>query len=102
MGYNAGRVALQRGPIVYCQEGVDNGNNLRETSIDSTLDVHMEFDNDIGANILRCKGYRKDIDNSSLYQPTSNKYREQELRFIPYYAFANRGETEMIVWIQEK
>lgn len=99
---NAGRVALQRGPIVYCLEGVDNGNNLREISIDSTLDVHMEFDNNIGTNILRCKGYRKDIDNSSLYQPISNKYKEQELRFIPYYAFANRGETEMIVWIQKK
>jgi DUF1680 family protein len=49
-----------------------------------------------------CKGYRKDMDKSFLYQPVSDKYKEQELRFIPYYAFANRGETEMIVWIQKK
>ncbi|HEY5586575.1 MAG TPA: beta-L-arabinofuranosidase domain-containing protein [Ruminiclostridium sp.] len=99
---NAGRVALQRGPIVYCLEGVDNGSNLREIAIDSALEIRMKFDNKIGTHVLSCKGYRKDMDKRFLYQPVCNNYKEQELRFIPYYAFANRGETEMIVWILKK
>ncbi len=99
---NSGRVALQMGPIIYCLEGVDNGNNLREISIDSALDIKVKFDETMGANLISCRGYRKDMDNKALYQPVTDKYKEQELHFIPYYAFANRGETEMIVWILKK
>jgi DUF1680 family protein len=99
---NSGRVALQMGPIIYCLEGVDNGKNLREISIDGALDIKVKFDETMGSNLISCKGYRKDMDTKALYPPVTDKYREQELHFIPYYAFANRGETEMIVWILKK
>ena len=40
----------------------------------------------------------KPKDTESLYQIATNDFEEVELRLIPYYAFANRGTTEMVVW----
>ena len=35
----------------------------------------------------------------SLYHPVKGDYRPAKLRYIPYYAFANRGESDMTVWL---
>ena len=41
--------------------------------------------------------------SKALYAPVDDSlWKEQELHLIPYYGFANRGETEMIVWIQAR
>lgn len=96
---NSGRVALQMGPIVYCLEGIDNGSNLRDIAICEALDLKMKYDEVLGLDVIEAKGYRRDPENfAELYQPLKNKYIPQILKFIPYYAFANRGQTEMIVW----
>lgn len=100
---DAGRVAVQRGPIVYCLEEIDNGPNLRDIAIDTALDVTVEYSDYYGANIIKALGYRRDPNAfEGLYRIYEDQDIKQHLTFIPYYAFANREETEMIVWINKK
>lgn len=97
---NAGRIAIQRGPVVYCLEAIDNGDKLRDIHIDLSKPITVEKNQTFKFPVLRASGWRRDHDKfTALYQEYSDTRKEQELYFIPYYAFANRGETEMIVWI---
>ena len=100
---NAGRVALCYGPLVYCLEGVDNGDRLNKISVDvdelSGAKIYSDFH---GFNSIEMRGYR-DEDNGKLYFNAKEKRaKEVTLKFIPYYAFANRGDTDMLVWVREK
>lgn len=99
---DAGRVALMRGPVVYCLEGVDNGEDLRALAVDKSLAVTEAYDEFFDGITLNAKGWRK-MPSEALYAPVDDSlWKEQELHLIPYYGFANRGETEMIVWIQAR
>ena len=94
---NGGRVALCRGPIVYCGEA-PAGTNLR--SLRFTDDNFIEsFDEEIGAITLTGKleatSATKDF---GLYRKYTAADTEKEIEFIPYYSFANHGEQEMLVW----
>ena len=42
------------------------------------------------------------MDNNNLYFDATDEYIETTLKFIPYYAYANRGETDMLVWVLKK
>ncbi len=97
---NAGRVAVMRGPVVYCIEGIDNGADLQSIR----LDIKSEFS--LGANdfiipSLEAIGY-EEKENTALYFDATEEYKEKALKFIPYFSFANRGETDMLVWILKK
>jgi DUF1680 family protein len=97
---NAGRIAVQRGPTIYCLESIDNGADLRDIHIDISAPVEEEYDAKLGTYVLHVKGWRRDKDSfNSLYRSFSETRITQTLRFIPYYAFANRDESEMIVWV---
>lgn len=98
---NAGRAALQMGPLIYCLEEVDNGKDLRNIYVDKSLNPSIQYDNYFGANTIIADGYRP-LNTSKLYSPWNEKTEKAELKFIPYYAFANRGESEMIVWVNVK
>jgi hypothetical protein len=100
---NAGRIAVTRGPLVYCLEGVDCGENLRDISIDMNAMFEVKYDEYFNAPVLFTKGYRSDISRfDCLYMPAENNYIEQDLKLIPYFGFANRGVSEMLVWISKK
>lgn len=100
---DAGRVALQRGPLVYCLESVDNGPRLRDIAIGRDFTPRLKYHELFGAYVIEAEGYRRDAGRfTQLYQPAGDTYRKEKLTFIPYYAFANRGESEMIVWIARK
>jgi DUF1680 family protein len=105
------RVAVQRGPLVYCLEQLDQPEGVR--LLDVSLDVRQkspsqfqeEFRSDLlgGIVVLKHSGavYEKSDSPAGLYyQYTSAapKTRQVELRFIPYYAWANRAATPMQVW----
>ena len=96
---NAGRLAVKRGPIVYCLEGIDNGDNLRDISINLNADFKICEESPFSLPVLYTEGYRRETDDCSLYNQASNNKISQKLKFIPYSNFANRGVTEMIVWI---
>lgn len=98
---NAGRAAVMRGPVVYCLESIDNGNQLRSLALKAGNTFEEEYSQEYGVPLLKTKGLRK-IGSDSLYAKWNNRYEETPIKLIPYYARANRGITEMIVWITVK
>lgn len=97
---DAGRAAVMRGPVVYCAEGIDNGADLKSVLLDIRGDFEIK-ESEFLLPVLKTKAYRpKETD--SLYYEAGDDYEEIPLTLIPYYAFANRGETEMQVWLLRK
>lgn len=96
---NAGRVAVMRGPVVYCAEGVDNGRDLKCVRIDVKNKVELS-DYEFILPSLTMKAYI-DKESEDLYYYDDDLI-EMDLKLIPYYAFANRGPSEMSVWILKK
>lgn len=102
---DAGKVALTRGPVVYCMEGVDNGNELWTLYADVFSPVSEYKDEKLGVLCLEARGYRKvecRCGGVPLYHPVNGDFMPSKLKFIPYYAFANRGETDMAVWVSKQ
>lgn len=98
---NCGRYAVLRGPVVYCAEGIDNGNVLRDIVLDSSAEVTEIFDESYCLPILKIKAYRRKK-KQALYFKKDDDKEEITATLIPYFAFANRGESEMLVWLQAK
>lgn len=95
-----GRIALQRGPLVYCVEGVDNGGRAWNLIVPSNatyttapLQVLDEPVTAVQANIavLEPAPDGKSIVNTP-----------KTITAIPYYAWANRGKSQMQVWLPTK
>ena len=92
-----GRVALQRGPIVFCAEWPDNPQgHVRNLMLDDNTKLAAEFKSGLLGGVTVVKG-----NAVALAYDEQNKVvrREQEFTAIPYFAWANRGPGEMIVWI---
>jgi DUF1680 family protein len=109
---NRGRVAVQRGPIVYCIEQLDqlNAPALADLSILAApaagTAFHAEYKSDLldGVTVLHHNGALLEVSSSkeALYMPASPdtpKTRPQNLTLIPYYVWANRQPTSMQVWV---
>ena len=107
-----GRVAVQRGPLVYCLEQVDqpDGVALYDVSVDLRQKASTQFDEQFeagllgGVVVLKHLGAitEKSVSDGKLYSPyaaSSQQTRKVELRLIPYYAWANRTATPMQVWM---
>lgn len=101
---NAGKVALMRGPIVYCLEEADNGSVLPDISLPRDSELTAEFDFELLEGIVTISGeaIRTDTSsNNSLYVTTPPSKVAVTIKAIPYYAWNNRGSGEMLVWIRE-
>lgn len=103
---NIGRVALQYGPIIYCLEDVDNGSNLHEIRLPLDVQFDVKYEENLlgGVNIIEVEGERVDRKwpIESLYSSQNSiEYTPSKLKFIPYYAWDNRGLGEMLVWVRE-
>jgi DUF1680 family protein len=94
---DSGRCALTCGPLVYCLEAVDNGGNLRDLRIDLAAGFIPGQQADLNLPALYATGWRRPV-TDQLYQPVGSRLESQRAVFIPYFAFANRGESEMLVW----
>ncbi|MCR4830316.1 MAG: glycoside hydrolase family 127 protein [Pseudobutyrivibrio sp.] len=100
---DVGKVAVGRGPFIYCLESVDNGEMLQciELLKDSKLEYKWNPEILNGVGIIEGNGKRINTTKDELYSVTSYSYTDTKLKFIPYYAWANRGENEMMVWVRE-
>ena len=102
---DVGKVAVQYGPIVYCAEQVDNGENLQALCIgqDTAFEKTWKGDKLGGIVEIRANGYRRsEVNPDSLYTYDLEKELTPcEITLIPYYTWANRGENEMTVWLHE-
>ncbi|MDO6430435.1 glycoside hydrolase family 127 protein [Flavitalea sp. BT771] len=89
-----GKVAIQRGPLMYCLEWKDNGGKVSDLLFPSTaILTPQKQKNDLGSiTVLKGQGLRRDS--------TSGVTRSVPVTLIPYYAWANRGPGEMTVWLK--
>ncbi|MEZ4957339.1 MAG: glycoside hydrolase family 127 protein [Saprospiraceae bacterium] len=95
------RLALQRGPLVYCLEGKDQPiDRVLSVLIDEEAEVKTEFEPKLlnGVQTLQFEGglvKKKDT-------PIVGDVQKIQLKAIPYYAWANRGKDNMLVWLPAK
>jgi len=100
--YAAGSVAVKRGPIVYCAEGSDNGENLKSVKISKNPNYQCEQAKIEGNDIIKITCDAEIVAETSadvLYSETPFKSEKKCLELIPYAAWANRGRSEMLVWL---
>ncbi|MCR5733753.1 MAG: glycoside hydrolase family 127 protein [Lachnospiraceae bacterium] len=103
------KVAVARGPQVYCIEGADNGEDLHTLSLKKTGELKNEWKEDLlnGINVIEGEGVRcKEVpakDGKKMLYSDRKPYEEipQKITFIPYHTWGNRGENEMRVWLYE-
>ncbi len=104
---NSGRIALQRGPIVYCLEEADNGKGINDIAIPENCEFRETkgIENLSGdAVVLEFIGMRRDESNwpDELYRQETSKLTAVPVKAVPYYLWGNRGFGEMLVWIIKK
>ncbi len=107
---NARQVAVQRGPIVYCAESIDNpGVAIRDLGLGAG-DFEAAFEPGLLGGVVTLTGegvVAEELeDRGPLYQPAGAwkgiAKREAQVKLIPYYAWANRGPSEMAVWMRRR
>ena len=77
---NVGKIAIERGPIVYCIESIDNiAESIFNLSLEDHANLKAEYRTDLLEGIVTVSG---------------------KINFIPYYSWANRGKSEMTVWVK--
>ena len=87
-----GKVALARGPIVFCLEAVDHTEaDVLKVSLPRTAELSAEHRPRLldGVTVLRAKG-------------EDSQHRGVDLTAVPYYAWQNRGRSAMTVWLNEQ
>ena len=98
----SGKVCIQRGPVVYCLEEIDNGSNLSALSVDTAVSPG-ERESDIpGGLMITASGKRRRAwTDDKLYGEFPSQYEETVLQAVPYAFWGNREKGEMTVWIRE-
>jgi uncharacterized protein len=103
-----GRVAIQRGPLVYALEQIDqNGATLGDIFFRPGTSISIDSKRDLlgGVILLKSSGQvtEKSLGEEPLYQPlaiaTARPKRPLTLTFVPYYTVGNREPTPMEVWV---
>ena len=91
-----GRVAIERGPIVYCAEWVDNNFDVHSTFLNKRQKFELgDIEDNLGGIRKIHTRFRSFVNSNDEVIKTD----EKTLTLIPYYAWAHRGEGDMIVWI---
>ncbi|MDD4116369.1 MAG: glycoside hydrolase family 127 protein, partial [Massilibacteroides sp.] len=87
-----GRICLTKGPLVYCAEGIDNGDRLPNVFIKGTPVAESGWNKELKQipqiDVAAC-------------EKTAKGNREMSLTLLPYYAWNNRGDGSMMVWFPE-
>jgi hypothetical protein len=104
---DAGKAAIERGPLVYCFEEADNGAPLASLSIlrDAKLDARYDAGLLGGAVVIEADGLADDAaawPEDTPYRPLAEVPAPKPVRLtaVPYYLWGNRGQGEMTVWIR--
>jgi hypothetical protein len=89
-----GKVAIERGPIVYCLEGADNGAELMKLALADTAKLSATFSPETLGGLVTISGEAT---------ATGGKENQtQKITAVPYFVWNNRGANEMKVWIPRK
>ncbi len=95
---NIGKVALQRGPLVYCAEWADNNGKTSNIIMPPGTSFSTEFKPGLlnGVVVLRAETPAVIVGDNEVHTV------KQPFTAIPYYSWANRGKGEMMIWFPEK
>lgn len=98
---NSGKIAISRGPFIYCAEGIDNDGNVLGLSISKDANAEFNASQELGGIVeITIDGFRTGCENS-LYTFKRPKKEACKIKLIPYYAWGNRGLNQMRVWLTE-
>ncbi|MCG6928263.1 MAG: glycoside hydrolase family 127 protein [Acidobacteria bacterium] len=97
---NAGRVALERGPVVYCAEGVDNGGKVFNLVLPDDAPLEAQARDGLLGGVTVIEG--RALGLSPAEDGRSVVTKERDFVAVPYYAWAHRGEGEMAVWLPRR
>lgn len=97
---NSGRYAVQYGPLVYCMESIDNGDNLRDITLLENGNIKV-VNEEFPAPVIYMDAERR-LNTDKLYAIKNNNRSSFTARLIPYFCFANRKPSDMIVWTMVK
>jgi hypothetical protein len=94
-----GKIALQRGPLIYCAEWIDNNGKTSNIILPASTNFTSVYRGDLlnGVTVLNAEAPTvviRDDNNISMVK--------QKFTAIPYYSWANRGKGEMMIWFPEK
>jgi len=97
---NIGKIALQRGPLMYCAEWKDNQGSTSNIIFTSASKLNARFDSSLlnGVTVLTSNTPVVHLGKNGDEIKTINR----PFTAIPYYSWANRGKGEMSVWLPEK
>lgn len=105
----AGKVAVQRGPLVYCLEEADNGAELHNLVLPDDSEFTLIQGKGIFAHkvLIQAEGLRMMADEAEeqplyYYDKPPVSAAPQKLIFIPWFSWANRGEGEMRIWVDAR
>ncbi|NQU85138.1 MAG: glycoside hydrolase family 127 protein [Mariniphaga sp.] len=91
------KMALQRGPLVYCTEWADyDDKDILSMYVDAGSELTSEFESDLlgGVTTIRGEGY-----GTKRTEDGQTETYSREFKAIPYFAWAHRGKGQMAVWI---
>ena len=102
-----GRVAIQRGPVVYCLETVDNcTNNLDRLSLPRKYNLRAIYERNLMGGVVVIYGkvffLNDGNEEEGLYQHTPPVAKIPQFKAVPYFAWDNRTPGSMIVWLREQ
>jgi DUF1680 family protein len=102
---DAGLVALQRGPLVYCLEGADNKVPLQRIVVPRTAELTSHFEPDVLGGVAVIHGQVPVEDDADwagqLYRSQPASVQSGTITAIPYYGWDNRQPGEMRVWLRD-
>ena len=85
-----GKVSMERGPIVYCAEAVDNYGKVLNLSLDPRGLFEADYKEHVLNGLVSISGTAHRIDRNG---------KKQDFRAVPYYAWGHRQSGEMAVWL---
>ena len=105
----AGKVAVQRGPLVYCLEQADNGEELHNVWLPKDAQFTAFEGKGLFSHkvLIQAPGFKQSSIEPQQqplwhYDASPTTRQAQTLTFIPWFSWANRGEGEMRIWVNEE
>jgi DUF1680 family protein len=99
---NCGKLAIVRGPEIYCLEEADNGAGLAALYLDPASELREFWREDLLGGTMLITGRGKKLVSPALipsFSETPPKFEDAELTAVPYGSWCNREPGEMLVWI---
>ena len=103
---DSAKVAVVKGPLVYCVEEAENGENLSSVMVNTDQKIEETYDDELleGCSVLHITGKKiseKGWNEGILYQNRKVELEDVKLTLVPYCYWGNRENGEMLVWMKE-